>query len=204
MHIWGNISANRYRHPAPIKLSSFWITTMCDKLVYHPGAYPCTGICVGTGNQHVCNYKDEIRDCSAALGMPAGSFLGNTTCNSNCSGYDSSQCTPNVCTSVNPNFPYNCYWYQVPEAEDQYLSPGATCMVKMNIDSNRNVICDDNVANYNAQWFQGSIVKDPHYGEGSNKVKICAVTGCTSTVNPNKCRYYNGIWSGNCFVHKTW
>lgn len=227
-------------------------------------SFPCSGTCIGTGNQHVCAYMAEVKACTTVLNMPAGSFTGEATCNNNCSGYNTSQCVANVCSpsiaicqdQCNTNYSSctdpdcsldrywcqvdcgsntqclagcettynqcltiptcssvlssclsqcgNCYWYQVPESEDQHLNPGTTCMVKMNVDSNFNLICNDNLANSSAQWFQGSIAKDPHYGEGGNKVKICSLPGCTQTVNPNKCRYYAGNWSNNCFVHKTW
>ena len=165
------------------------------------------GACINTGNGSAClsgGNKVESKSCAAFLGWPSGSYYGNVYCYSDCSGYDTSSCTPNVCTSTNPDVPSGCYWYQVPESEDSHLTPGTTCMVKMNVDSNHHIICDNNEANGSAQWFKGSIAKDKGYDGKTNKVKICSVTGCTDTVNPNKCRYYNGLWSNHCYVHKTW
>jgi len=133
---------------------------------------------------------------------------GNTQqCMSYCSGQFTqceTNCDVNRTNCLQQCNPNSCYWYQVPVSEDEHLNPGTQCLVKMNVNSSNQMICDDTLANSGAQWFKGTIQKDKDYNGGSNKVKICSVAGCTKTVNPNKCRYYNGNWTGFCYVHKTW
>lgn len=156
------------------------------------------GVCLNTDNGDACSYMGEVKSCYIVLGWPSGSWIGNATCNSSCTGYDTSSCVPHVCDAGSSTVPAGCYWYKVPEAEDSYLTVGTTCMVKMNVNNgNGNVICSEAAVGPGAQWFRGSIAV-------SGTAKYCSLTGCAEARNPNKCRYYAGGWTNNCYVHKTW
>jgi len=157
----------------------------------------CTGVCAGADNgcgvacpstatNTFCT-SSYSEDCSTYLNWPPESFSGNVVCNSSCSAYDTSGCDAS-----------GSYWYQVPASEDRYLTVGTDCMVRLNVDANNNIECimKDN-PNSSSQWFQGVIAI-------SVNTKICAVPGCATAVNTTKCRYFSGVWTNHCFVHKTW
>lgn len=144
----------------------------------------CGGTCASTGTNNYCAYGGETRTCASVLGWPANSYSGTAVCNSTCSGFDTSACTPNM-----------SYWYQVPVSQDHLLVNDTVCMVRLNVDGNNNAICSEDLPNDNAQWYRGSIKPAGN--------KICAVPGkCEVVVNPVKCRYLNQQWSHLCYVHK--
>ncbi|HBA36570.1 TPA: hypothetical protein DCZ15_01695 [Candidatus Falkowbacteria bacterium] len=165
----------------------------------------CVGKCVGegdgcggtcpinsTGTNNVCSSSSEVKTCWSVLGWPSGSYTGDAPCNDTCSGYDTSQCQPDM-----------SYWYKVPESEESHLIAGVTeCAVKFDVDANNRILCRHfpSPVTATAQWFKG-VITEP------DTVKICSVPGCSEMVNPNKCRWTSipePNWTGYCYVHKTW
>jgi len=129
-------------------------------------------------------------------------------CSQNRASCDS-VCDSNLNDCLQQCDPKSCYWYQVPVSEDKNMIEGMACMAKMNVDSGNQIICDNNLPNSGAQWFKGTIVKDKDYGKKSqngtiNRVKYCFLPGCDTNVEPNKCRYNDGAWTGFCYIHKFW
>lgn len=150
-----------------------------------------SGRCRNTGNGSTCAYMGEVKTCSNYLGWPAGSWIGNASCNNNCTGYNTSSCAPNVCETINPRSPSDCYWYKAPD--ESVTQPGTTCMIKMPTDSSGNILCVDYPpASAIWQWYQGKIHK--------SETTFCRLPGCPRFVNPNKCRYLNNSWSNQCYV----
>lgn len=147
------------------------------------------GVCRGTGNGSACAYMGEVKTCSAVLGWPAGSYIGNASCNDNCTGYDTSSCSPNVCNTINPRSPADCYWYKAPD--ESVASENKTCMVKMPVKADGSVNCVDQAPIGSSwQWFRGKI----HV----SATTFCSLSGCTHFVNPNKCRYLQTYWQVYC------
>jgi len=153
------------------------------------------GSCINTGNGDACAYMGESKTCSLYLDWPDGSFTGTAYCNSDCTGYDTSSCAPNVCNTINPQSPENCYWYKAPS--EAIASVNKTCMVKMPVNPNGSIDCVDDSSSGSWQWFRGKIKKTSN----TNSISYCSIQGqCADAVNPNKCRYYAGGWTNQCYV----
>jgi len=169
----------------------------------------CGSTCPDTGNNHACVYNGQVtktQTCNIALGYPQGGFTGNANCNSTCSGYDTTACQVDM-----------SYWYSAPNDTVAYV--GRECMVKMNVDANNNLQCDNTnqiSLNANAQWFRGAIVQTgstncnpaanaiscaANYTDASGTAKTC---NPGSAINNEKCRWLSNCvtpWTGSCYVH---
>lgn len=170
-------------------------TSQCVANVCNPNTTACQNQC----NDDFTNCIDP--DCALDQYWCQNGCGSNQQCLEGCAATYTQCINSLTCSDILSNClqqcnPNSCYWYQVPVSEDSHVTVGTTCMVKMNVNGNGTMICSDAAAHGGAQWFQGTIA--------SSSVKICSVTGCTEPRNPNKCRYYNGNWSNNCYVHKTW
>jgi hypothetical protein len=65
-------------------------------------------------------------------------------------------------------------------------------MVRLNVDVNNKPICNDDALGGNTAWFMGKI--------SFTGATHCAVSGCEGPVNPDKCRWFSGAWSNQCYV----
>lgn len=139
----------------------------------------CGGVCAGNSG---CAYSTEVKSCNSFFGTVTG-FIGNVSCQDNCSGYDTSACV------VNPS---SSDWYVAPSAAETPV--GRTCMVRLNV-NNGAVVCNNNALGLTTAWFKGKIA---FAGESV----FCSVSGCVAPVNTNKCRYFSGDWSNQCYVSK--
>ncbi len=72
---------------------------------------------------------------------------------------------------------------------------GVDCLVKMDIDPKNpdNPICDENTDFSSPGIFVGKI-------DTANTFPYCSVAGCAKSVNPNKCQYFSGSWTKNCYI----
>ena len=137
----------------------------------------CNGKCGGNSG---CTSSTDVKTCNAFYGTITG-FIGNAACKSDCSGYDASACV------VNPS---SSDWYIAPSETQAYV--GRTCIIKLNINTDSTPICNDTSLGSQTAWFKGVIE--------SNMVNYCSVTGCKDVVNPNKCRWFTGAWTNQCYV----
>jgi hypothetical protein len=89
------------------------------------------------------------------------------------------------------------WWYQ---AANLAATPsGRACLVKLNVDAaTSKVICNDNSLGTSTQWFSGSIVETT---SNSTYYPYCSTTQCAKQVNPDKCRWLNGLWTDQCYIH---
>jgi hypothetical protein len=151
----------------------------------------CGGTCT-TGVNTACVPGMTVT-CNVALGYTAG-FAATplATCNSTCTGYDTSAC----------QIDWN-YWYQAPDAS--YTKPNITdCMVLMHVDASNNIDCSDFPTGSKVQWVRGTIQSSGAGTRCGNTSIYCSVGSC-GEINPDKCRWLTTDcpdWTGQCYVHK--
>ncbi|MFA5155086.1 MAG: IPT/TIG domain-containing protein [Patescibacteria group bacterium] len=88
---------------------------------------------------------------------------------------------------------FNNWWYQAASLAE--LPNGMACLVKLNVGPNAAALCnDDAIISTSSQWFAGTI-KD------AGAYPYCATAGCLKRVDPNKCRYLDGNWANQCYIH---
>jgi hypothetical protein len=90
-------------------------------------------------------------------------------------------------------FSNNNWWYKSSSLSE--LPNNRACLVELNVaTATPTVICDDAAVGTSTQWFVGTI-------KGSNGYSYCATAGCSTVVNLNRCRHFNGLWSNQCYIH---